>query len=468
MSELLSIKQVFEKQQLYKYQLRDASITDRKNKLISLRNIIHEKEQDILSALNQDLRKSEFEASLTELYFVYAEIDFAIKKLKTWTNKHPVAANLMAFTSSNYIIYEPKGVCLIIAPWNYPFQLLIAPLVSAIAAGNCCILKPSEYAPATSKVLKEIINGFFDPQEVYLFEGDADLVEELMTYPFDHLFFTGSTKVGKLLMKSASEHLTSVTLELGGKSPCIVLDDVDLEKTAKKIVWGKFINAGQTCIAPDYVLIVERLKTSFINEIKKQIINLYYPDDTNINEGAYCKIINQKHFDRILSLIDDAKLKGANLELSIKYNEDKLEIEPILLTNISKEMQVMKEEIFGPVLPILTFETLNQAIDYVNEDVKPLALYIFGRDNNKIQEIIKNTSSGGVCINDTLVHISNPNLPFGGVNHSGIGSSHGFFGFKNFSHERAIMDQSRIDFNSLAYPPYEKKKKLLSFIKKLM
>ena len=467
MSELLSIKNVFEKQRLYKYELRDISNTDRKNKLIGLKNIIHEKEQDILAALNIDLRKSTFEASLTELYFVYAEIDFAIKNLKTWTNKHAVSANLMAFTSRNYIIYEPKGVCLIIAPWNYPFQLLIAPLVSAIAAGNCCILKPSEYAPATSKVLKEIINSFFDPQEVYLFEGNADLVQELMTYPFDHLFFTGSTQVGKLLMKSASEHLTSVTLELGGKSPCIVLDDVDLEKAAKKIVWGKFINAGQTCIAPDYVLIAENLKTAFINELKAQIIDLYYSDGI-INEDAYCKIINEKHFNRILSLINDAKLKGAILELPIKSNEYKLEIEPMILTGISKEMQVMKEEIFGPVLPILTFTDLKQAIDYVNAHVKPLALYIFGKDDKNIQEIIKNTSSGGVCINDTLVHISNPNLPFGGVNHSGMGSSHGFFGFKNFSHERAVMDQSRIDFNALAYPPYDKKKTLLSIIKKLM
>lgn len=462
-----SIKAIFELQKAHSISLRCTGAGERKDKLRKLKLLIQENEGLIFEALQQDLRKSEFEAALTEVYFVYAEIDFVIKNLSSWLKPRRVRAALSSFFSKNRIFYEPKGVTLIIAPWNYPFQLLIAPLVSAIAAGNCVMLKPSELSPATSAVLLKLINNHFDPKEIACFEGGIKTSEALLELPFDHIFFTGSSKVGKIVMSAAARHLSSVTLELGGKSPAIIMEDADLEKAAEKIVWGKFINSGQTCIAPDYVLIHVNKEQEFLRLASLKIKQLFYKDNT-LNKGSFGKIINKYHYMRLKAIYDEALKDGAIvIKAGIDSDED-LTIAPVLLSKVSESSTIMQEEIFGPLLPVISFYSEDQAIDFVSRRPKPLALYIFSDSANTTQKIIRQTSAGGTCVNDVVLHISNPNLPFGGVGNSGSGSYHGFFGFKAFSHERAVMFQSKIDFGKIVYPPYQNKKGWLKWIKKIM
>ena len=462
-----SIRAIFELQKAHSISLRCTRAGERKDKLRKLKLLIQENEGLIFEALQQDLRKSEFEAALTEVYFVYAEINFAIKNLSAWLKPRRVGAAISGLFTKNRIFYEPKGVSLIIAPWNYPFQLLISPLVSAIAAGNCVMLKPSELSPATSAVLLKLINNHFDPKEIACFEGGIKTSEALLELPFDHIFFTGSSKVGKIVMSAAARHLSSVTLELGGKSPAIIMEDADLEKAAEKIVWGKFINSGQTCIAPDYVLIHVNKEQEFLRLASLKIKQLFYKDNT-LNKGRFGKIINKYHYMRLKAIYDEALKDGAiEIKAGIDSDED-LTIAPVLLSKVSESSTIMQEEIFGPLLPVISFYSEDQAIDFVSRRPKPLALYIFSGSANMTQKIIRQTSAGGTCVNDVVLHISNPNLPFGGVGNSGSGSYHGFFGFKAFSHERAVMFQSKIDFGKIVYPPYQNKKGWLKWIKKIM
>src|ERR1019366_8685112 len=447
--------------------VKNCTIEERKGKLRKLKSAIEVREQDILEALKKDLRKSVFESSVMELYFIYGEIDFAIKNLSTWTKPQKVSSNLMNLMTKCRMIYESKGVSLIIAPWNYPFQLLIAPLISAIAAGNCCILKPSELAPATSRILSKLIKETFKENEIAIVEGDASVAGELLALPFDHIIFTGSTNIGKVVMAAASKHLTSVTLELGGKSPTIIDEHADLKKAAAKIAWGKFANAGQTCIAPDYVFIHESQQEKFIDLLKKNIEKSYF-NNGQLNKEDYGKIISDNHFNRLQNMVNDAVKKGAQIEAGGTFEESDRTIYPTILTNVSQDSSVMKEEIFGPILPILTYKNMNEVIAYVNSHNKPLALYVFSNDKQKIDNILKQTSSGGACINDVIIHISNPNLSFGGVNTSGVGGSHGFQGFKPFSHDRSVMYQSTLfDSTNIISPPYNGKEKILKLIKKM-
>lgn len=462
-----SIKGIFELQKAHSISLRGTDADERKEKLKRLKLLIQQNEQLIFEALGKDLRKSEFEAALTEVYFVYGEIDFAIKHLSSWLSPKRVSAGMTALFTKNRIIHEPKGVSLIIAPWNYPFQLLIAPLVSAIAAGNCAMLKPSELSPAVSSVLSKLINDHFDKREIACFGGGVEVSEALLDLPFDHIFFTGSPRVGKIIMAAAARHLSSVTLELGGKSPVIITEDADLDKAAEKIVWGKYINAGQTCIAPDYVLIDAAVEEEFLRLASAKIDKLFYRD-AKIDKSSYGKIISPGHYQRLKALRDQALADGAVIiKGETDYDEDHT-IAPVILGKVSGSSAIMQEEIFGPLLPVITFKSINQAIDIVNQKPKPLALYIFSDSEPMIRNIIRKTSSGGTCVNDVVIHISNPNLPFGGTGNSGIGSCHGFFGFKAFTHERAVMFQSKIDFGKLVYPPYEGKGYLLKWLKKLM
>ncbi|WP_316735555.1 aldehyde dehydrogenase family protein [Pedobacter aquatilis] len=459
------IKSVFDLQQQHKFDLRKTDAKIRISKLKNLKQAIENSEEEIYVALEKDLRKSQFETAVTELFFTYAEIDHAIKKLKSWMKPKSVAKTISNLLASNKIYYEPKGVCLIIAPWNYPFQLVMSPLISAIAAGNCVILKPSEISSNTATVINEIISKTFDEKEIACFEGDADVSTTLLKHPFDHIFFTGSTAIGRVVMEAASKNLTSVTLELGGKSPAIIDNSADLKKAAEKIAWGKLVNAGQTCIAPDYVLIDEKREAEFISHFKTAAQKMFFIDG-KINEQVFGKIINEKQFKRLDGLIKNAVNDGAKLEFGGETNHESLTINPTVLTFVSSENSIMQEEIFGPVLPIVKYKNLQQAIDFVNSKSKPLALYIFSENSTYKEKIIKETSSGGTCVNDVLVHISNPNLPFGGVNSSGMGSSHGIFGFKNFSHERAVVSQSKLGMTKMIYPPY--KMGLLKWLKKLM
>ena len=462
------ISEIFKKQQDFQYQLRLTNARERIAKLSKLKSAIKENENEIYNALTKDLRKSHFEAALTEVLFTYSEIDYAIKNLKAWMRPKRVGLSLSNPFASNRIYYEPKGVCLIIAPWNYPFQLVMSPLISAIAAGNCVVVKPSELSAETSKIIAKIIGAAFDENEIACIEGDADTSTELLAQPFDHIFFTGSSEIGKVVMTAAVKNLASVTLELGGKSPTLIDRKVDLARAAKKIAWGKLVNSGQTCVAPDYVLIHRDRHDEFIGLYKQFATELYFKNKDQINTLAYGKIISEKHFDRINSLVADAFDKGAVLNWGGKNDEKTQTIYPVLLTQIPKDAKVMEEEIFGPVLPLIPYDALDEAIAFINNKPKPLALYIFSSEQKNVDKIIKSTSAGGTCVNDVIVHLANPKLPFGGVGNSGVGSSHGFFGFKAFSHQRAVVKQRKPDFNNMIYPPYESKNWVLKLLARIM
>lgn len=457
------INELFTAQRKRSIQLRLSTAAERKGKLEKLKRIIQANEDQIYEALAEDLRKPVFEAALTEVYFVYGEIDFAIKNLSSWMKPKRVSPTLASALTKNRIYYEPKGVSLIISPWNYPFQLLVSPLISAIAAGNCAVLKPSELSPATSKVLSRLINEHFDPAEVVCLEGDVSVSQALLKLPFDHIFYTGSTQVGKLVMEAAAKHLASVTLELGGKSPALITESANLERAAQKIVWGKFLNAGQTCIAPDYVLLPEHQADHFVELLQRFTQKLYQQEGT-LDKSVYGKIINERHFNRLKKLSEDAVQQGAKISFGGEFESADLTISPTVLTQVSPESALMQEEIFGPILPVISYKKLDDAISLINERDKPLALYIFANEN-LAEEVIGRTSAGGTAVNEVLIHISNPNLPFGGIGPSGTGSCHGFYGFKAFSHERSVLFQSKIDMSSLVYPPF--KTGLLKWLKKL-
>ncbi|MCJ0741783.1 aldehyde dehydrogenase family protein [Pedobacter montanisoli] len=459
---------IFEQQKKHHPAVKKTTALQRIHKLKTLKESIRKHERQIYDALRKDLGKSSFEAAVTEVILINGEIDFAIKNLKSWMHPKRMGKTLSNPFAKNRIYYEPKGVCLILSPWNYPFQLVMAPLISSIAAGNCTIIKPSELSPATSHIIGKIIGSIFCEEEVSCIEGDKDTATQLLALPFDHIFFTGSTSVGKIVMEAAAKNLSSVTLELGGKSPAIIDSTADLRKAAQKIAWGKLVNCGQTCIAPDYVLIHEQNADEFIGLYKDFVQEMFFMGDEKINPSSYGKIVNKFHFNRLKTLVDQAITEGARIDLGGKFDEKAQVINPVVLRQVAPKSAVMTEEIFGPVLPILTYKDLNEAIDIINQKPKPLALYIFSQSKKNIKDILRSTSSGGACVNDVLIHIANPKLPFGGVNHSGLGSSHGFFGFKSFSHERAVVIQSKIDFSSLVYPPYEGKGRILNLLKRII
>ena len=463
----LTLQETFQLQKEHSFTLRTTGSSQRTDKLRKLKSVILSFESDIFEALQKDLGKADFESALSEVYIVYSEIDHAIKNLHNWMKPQKVGAPLSSLFSKNKIYLEPKGACLIIAPWNYPFQLLMSPLISAIAAGNCVMLKPSEVSPYTSNVLAKMITENFDEREVACFEGDNKIAGQLLDLPFDHIFFTGGTEIGKVVMTAAAKHLTSVTLELGGKSPVIIDETANLEKAAAKIMWGKFLNSGQTCIAPDYVLIKPAQQEEFLHFSKIALQKHYYANG-KLDELSYGKIINKRHFDRLNSLLKDAVDNGSTISLGGTSSPDKQIIEPTIVSNVRADSGLMREEIFGPLLPVVNYGDLQDAIKFVNERPKPLALYIFSDNESVVERLIKETSAGGTTVNDIAIHFANSALPFGGVGASGMGSSHGFYGFKAFSHERAVAFQSKIDFNRFAYPPYGEKNGLLKWIKKVI
>jgi aldehyde dehydrogenase (NAD+) len=465
---LQNITRIFDLQKANERAVKLSTAKQRKEKLSKLQRAISGKEAEIYAALKSDLRKPEFESAAMEVNFTQTEIDFAINNLSDWMEPQRVPSNLVNTLTRNHIVYDPKGLCLIISPWNYPFQLLMSPLVSAIAAGNCCILKPSELAPATGSVLAALIRETFKENEIALMEGDAELATQLLSMPFHHIFFTGSTSIGKVVMEAASKHLTSVTLELGGKSPAIIDKHADLKKAADKIAWGKWTNAGQTCIAPDYVFVHASQRDEFV-ELLKQSIQKFYFQNNQLNKDDYGKIVSERHFARLKNLTEDAIAKGAKVQEGGTFNETDGSIVPTILTHVDLQSLIMKEEIFGPILPIITYSDIQETIEYVGRNDHPLALYIFSNKKSVVDTIIKQTSSGGVCVNDVLIHISNPFLSFGGVGASGMGGSHGFYGFRSFSHERSVMIQNRfLDFGKIVYPPFKGKKWMMKLLKKLV
>jgi len=445
--------QLFQKQKTNQFRVGNTSYKERIKKLKRLKHALeHTYKQEIRDALFADFKKPQLETDLTEIYPVVDEINFVKQELKTWLKRKQVGTPLAMLGSSSYIINEPKGVCLIISPWNYPINLTFGPLVSAIAGGNTVILKPSEMTPNTSKLMAKMVSVLFDDNEIALVEGEVETAQALLELPFNHIFFTGSPAVGKIVMKAASKHLTSVTLELGGKSPTIVDETAHLEKAVRKIVYGKCTNAGQTCIAPDYVLVHESLKDGFIQHFRKEVKAFYsqIPEEST----SYSRIVNNKHFERLKYSLDDAKDKGASIDAGGALNPSDCYIEPTLVSELTEDTSLMQEEIFGPILPLKTFKTLEEAVNYINSKEKPLALYIFSKSKKNTDYIINNTRAGGTCVNHNLLQYLNHHLPFGGSNNSGIGKSHGYFGFLEFTNQRSLLKQHTLGAVDLLKPPY--------------
>lgn len=413
----------------------------------------------IYDALKKDLNKPVFESYVTELGSVYGEIDYMIKHVKDWAKPKRVPTSLAHFYSKSHIYQEPYGRVLIIAPWNFPIQLSFVPLVGAMAAGNCVVLKPSELAPYTARVIQQIIESVFAREYVAVEQGDGKVSQQLLKEGVDYCFFTGSTQVGKAIMETASQTLTPVTLELGGKSPVIVAKDTNIKHAAQRIVWGKFTNAGQTCIAPDYLLVDEVIRDDLISAII-EVIEEYYTKKP-LENSDYSKMINKRHFKRVKKL-----MKNQSVIYGGGSNKEMLTIEPTLVLEPELDTELMQEEIFGPILPILTYREVSQAVEFIRSKDKPLALYLFTQDKALKEYIIKNLSFGGAAINDTLIHQSNYNLPFGGVGASGMGQYHGKYSLETFSHPKSVIEKTDLFDIKLRYPPY--KDWALKFIKKIM
>lgn len=449
-----STDNIVSKQRQFFNSHKTKNISFRIEELKILKQAILDNKTAIVQAVQADLSKPELEAFTTEVGLCLEEINYTLKHIKSWTKPQKVATPLPQLPGSSKIYYEPLGVVLIIGPWNYPFQLVIAPLIGAIAAGNCAILKPSEIAAHTSHFLAEIIPKYFESSFIAVVEGGKDITQQLLEEKFDHIFYTGSTQVGKIIMSAAAKHLTPVTLELGGKSPCIVDADTHLEYTARRIVWGKFINAGQTCVAPDYILVDKTIKKYLLERIKQCIQDFY--GTTPQTSPDYARIINQNHFHRLCEL-----LQVGNIIIGGETNPAELYIAPTVIDGVTPEDQVMQEEIFGPILPIIEYTNLSEAIAFVNAQPKPLALYIFSNNKQHQKQVLQETASGGVCINDTIVHMAFPGLPFGGVGDSGMGRYHGKASFETFSHQRSVFNKSFLVDIKLRYAPYKGKLKLL-------
>ncbi|MFL2990761.1 MAG: aldehyde dehydrogenase family protein [Cytophagales bacterium] len=444
--------------------LKLTTSVERINKLKKLKENILLNRADIKEALKKDFRKNESEVDLTEIFPVIQEINHTIKNLKKWMKDKYVKTPVTLLGSKSYIKYEAKGLVLIITPWNFPINLTFVSLVNAISAGNTVMIKPSEITDYTSKIIKKIVEKTFNQNEVYTILGGSDIAEKILKLKFNHILFIGSPTIGKIVMKAASNHLASVTLELGGKSPTVIDKEVDLKLAAKRIAWAKFINNGQVCIAPDYILINKKLKYKFLKLLIEYIKKLY--SDNPKTSKNYCRVVNRKHFLRLNSLIEDAKTNKGKIHFGGRKDVDQLFIEPTILTNISPKSKIHIEEIFGPILPIYEYNFLDDAINFINNNNKPLALYIFSKNKKNINRIINETSSGGVCINHSTLHYSNYHLPFGGVNNSGSGRCHGVHGFKEFSNAKSIFKQLvKISPTDLIIPPYTRfKEKIINLM----
>lgn len=431
----------------------------RKKSLEKLKAAIKKYEDDIVLALNKDLNKSDTEAILTEIGPIYSEINFASKNINKWMKKRRVPTNTGSMPAKSYIYYEPLGITLVISPWNYPFMLAIGPIISAIASGNTIILKTSRKSFYTSQIIRKLINETFDENFIYCVDNEKVSYDELLSYKYDHIFFTGSSRVGRKVMEKASKNLSKVTLELGGKSPAIVDETANLKFAARRIMWGKLLNAGQTCVACDYLLVHRDVKDKLLSYLKDVILEFF--GDFPIDNPDYPRIIDKESLNRLVNLMIGQKIYTGG-----KYNSNKLKIEPTIVDDVDFSNKIMKEEIFGPILPVITYDDLFSEIEKLKFLSKPLALYIFSEDEDHINKIINSISSGGVSINDTIMHMTNPHLEFGGVGESGMGGYHGEFGFINFSNRKSIMHRSTNIDIKVKYPPYKKGQK--NIIKKIL
>jgi aldehyde dehydrogenase (NAD+) len=426
---------------------RTKALPFRINLLKRLSSVIRNNHKLILDALASDMRKPKLEAYASEIAITLNEIKYIIQKLPSWTRPKMVMTARPLLPSICSITKEPLGVVLIIAPWNYPFQLAMAPLVGAVAAGNCAVVKPSELSPNTSEVMDKLFRDNFDPSSIAVVTGGPETAQSLLAQRFDHIFYTGSSRVGKIVMEAASHHLTPVTLELGGKSPCIVDADVHQEYAARRIIWAKFFNAGQTCIAPDYLLVDASIKEVFLRVLKEQVVRFYGTEPSSSPD--YARIINNNHFNRLCSYLSQGKIViGGQTKPEQRF------IAPTIIDDVPLDAPIMTEEIFGPILPVVPYTDLSEAITFVNTRPKPLSLYVFTRDTSKQDRIISETTSGAICINDAMVHFASLYLPFGGVGDSGMGKYHGRTSFETFSHTKSIVKNTLLFDIPLRYVPY--------------
>lgn len=449
-------RRIFALQQAHRWSVANSTAEERSAKLARLKAAIVAHRSAVHDAMWADFHKSFAEVEMSEITPALIDLDHARTHLTKWMQPASAGGHWLLAGTRSEVWYRPRGVVLIMAPWNYPFGLVITPLVAAVAAGNCAVLRPSEKVPRTADVLARIVRQAFEEREVAcVTEPGIELAGALLMLPFDHVFFTGSTRIGRQVMVAAAEHLASVTLELGGKSPLIVDDTADAEAAGERAAWGKFVNAGQTCIAPDYALVDERVAPTFVESAKRTVARFYgASEEARQTTPDFPRLIDDAAFRRVVGLLDEAVASGARVEVGGRASPQERYIAPTILTNVDWDSPMMKEEIFGPVLPVVTFQSIGEAINRINAGPTPLALYLFSRSHDHIERVLRGTASGGVAINDVLLQYGNPQLPFGGLRESGQGSYHGWYGFRTFSHERSVLRQGRLALTRVLYPPY--------------
>jgi aldehyde dehydrogenase (NAD+) len=461
------IRRIVELQQRNRQAVRQSTAADRIAKLKALRRWIRDHRPEIREALYQDLRKPADEADLWEMYAVIKEITYAVRHLRRWMKPRRIPRDLFLLNARSSVVYEPKGHVLLIAPWNFPFLLAMGPLVSALSAGNCIILKPSELAPHTSRIIWQMMHELFPPDEISVLEGDKEVAAELLKYPFDHIFFTGGTRIGRMVMQAAAENLSSLTLELGGKCPVIVDASANMRDSVAKIAWGKFSNAGQTCVAPDYVLVAEEISGHFISELVREIDRRYAcrERDPETAFDGMASIVDEKHFRRLQELYDDAVKQGATVVTGGFFEPRKRCLTPTVLTGIPPQAKIFSEEVFGPILPVLTFSSSREVLDMINRNGHPLGVYVFSRSDEFKRMIMQHSNSGGICFNELVIQFVHSGLPFGGAGKSGFGRAHGYAGFREFSNERSVLKGNKLSPMKLILPPVTPfKQKLIDIV----
>ena len=465
-STIEQIKNTYQKQFEFKNELKTFAIAERINWLKSLKKSIIDRQDDIKVAIHKDFGKSPTETEITEILPSILELNHFIKNIKKWAKNRSVSPSLLFAATTAKLVYEPKGNTLIITPWNYPFLLPIMHLSASVSAGNTVILKLSEATPNTNKILQEIISKTFEEKHVAIILGEVEETTYLTSLKFDHIHFTGSSTVGKIIMRRAAAHLTDITLELGGKSPVFIDKEINIKEVAKNIIWSKFVNMGQTCIAPDYLLVDKSIEHEFDAAIREEMYNAFGSDPAQSLDLA--RIINHKQFDRLVSYLDELEDSSTTWITKGENDKNTLFIHPTIIKNVPQDANIMKDEIFGPILPIYYYSELHDALNIVDQKEKPLALYIFSKNQSYIDKVINTTTAGGTTVNDALIHIMHPNLPFGGVNNSGIGQSKGFYGFKSFSHERSVLKPILFPMSKFFWYPYgANAHKVLHIIRKI-
>jgi aldehyde dehydrogenase (NAD+) len=459
------LQEAFERLQARRWELAQTSAKERVERLERLRSHLINRRESLAEALYADFRKPRAETESTEVLPALMELAHTLKHLKAWMKPRKVPTPLLLAGTSSEVRYEPKGVVLIIAPWNYPFGLAINPLIAAVAAGNCVMLKPSEKTPRTSEFLASLVRDTFEPSEVTVVQGGPEVGDALLRLPFDHFFFTGGPRVGRKVMEAAAKHLAGVTLELGGKSPAVVDATADVKAAAERIIWGKFLNAGQTCIAPDYVYVHASKEEAFLSEVKEAVERFYgKTDEARRASPDLCRLVDDAAFARVRGLLDRTVTAGARVVTGGAVDEASRYIAPTVLADVAEEAPVMEEEIFGPVLPVLRYESPDTVVRTIRQGGKPLALYVFSQDEAAVELLLRQTSAGGTVVNNVVIHFANPNLPFGGVGQSGMGAYHGEEGFRELSHGRAVMRQGRASLAHFFFPPYTGKAQQLARI----